>query len=890
MKRLLILAFILLASVSFAQNKILCKTGYKLVKNCHVGDSVLAYDVETGRKFYNAILTIDTVYPQKQSYLINPKGYLDRKGQLVQQMFSDSIDSTFRMHHFIENTAVFDTIWQNTKWYTINGVYHFYAEQSLWANVGVTHVKRLEIGDTLYSDLDKDIIITSISSNIATAPFIRFSISGDHSYIADGVTLHNASRYWVGGSGTWSGSDQTHWSSSSNGSGGSSVPTGSDAVIIDENSGSGTMLLSNSGIALPAASILQTNGTGTCNITGNLANTLTSYGSVTFLPGKFSGTASMFIYNSSTCNIALNDNSIGALTFGTGTGGIYTLTSNSTVTGVVTLAVGTLVTGAYNHTWQSFASANSSTIRNVDVSNSTINITLSGGGNGWGWKNESSNSMCTSNTNSTVTFLSQIDRTGLSPYFGSVFRGTVRTTYQGYIQLWDATTFHNFTFDGTAETSSIMQLILTNPIVIDATGSLTLKGGADNRYRLLIKSSILGTSELITLTSGSSYTMLGVDFKDIKFASIIDLSSITQGSGDCQGNTNIIFTPAQSNYYKADNGNWSDASKWFLSDHTTAGRSPLPQDNAIFDSYSFTTTGKAVTVDVPRLGKNIDFSAVTAGRNPAWTYGMPNSTIELYGDVRCVAGMTNNGEAYTTQLSLAGRGTQYLDFKGFGTIQNIYLNAPNGTYLLLSDFLTYSTLALNYGTFDCNGYNITEVYGLNAQGATTKALYLRTGIIHIDLSMAVDNNAYFTFNAGTSTINFNYSSGGYAIAAGNGLTFYNVNFLLSSTTPDAISGNNTFNTFSCHTSRNIQFSVGVIETFNKFDAAGIDATHMLTIGTSSTFALRQSSGVVNCDFMNISNSTAAGGAQWNAGLHSVNGGGNSGWLWGSGNSIIVVSD
>jgi hypothetical protein len=45
-------------------------------------------------------------------------------------------------------------------------------------------------------------------------------------------------RYWVGGTGNWS--DTNHWSTSSGGSGGASVPTSSDDVFIDSNSGFGS--------------------------------------------------------------------------------------------------------------------------------------------------------------------------------------------------------------------------------------------------------------------------------------------------------------------------------------------------------------------------------------------------------------------------------------------------------------------------------------------------------------------------------------------------------------------------------------------------------------------------------------------------------------------------
>jgi len=48
-----------------------------------------------------------------------------------------------------------------------------------------------------------------------------------------------ADRYWVGGSGNWT--DTARWSITSGGSGGASVPTASDAVYIDDSSGSGSI-------------------------------------------------------------------------------------------------------------------------------------------------------------------------------------------------------------------------------------------------------------------------------------------------------------------------------------------------------------------------------------------------------------------------------------------------------------------------------------------------------------------------------------------------------------------------------------------------------------------------------------------------------------------------
>ena len=91
-----------------------------------------------------------------------------------------------------------------------------------------------------------------------------------------------ATRYWVGGGGTWDTSSTTNWSTTSGGTGGASAPTASDNVIIDGSSGSGTITIS-SGVC---ASLVCTGYIGT--LTGTIGGvsgdvTLSSGGTYTGL-------------------------------------------------------------------------------------------------------------------------------------------------------------------------------------------------------------------------------------------------------------------------------------------------------------------------------------------------------------------------------------------------------------------------------------------------------------------------------------------------------------------------------------------------------------------------------------------------------------------------------
>jgi hypothetical protein len=131
-------------------------------------------------------------------------------------------------------------------WYRINGSDNLlFREQSIWRNgTNVCHVRDLVVGDVIHDDKDADLVITSIECvEDRELIWYRFKISGDHSYITDGITVHNASRFWVGGTGTWNSSSTTPWAASTGGAGGQSVPGSGDDVTLDGASGGGTVTL-----------------------------------------------------------------------------------------------------------------------------------------------------------------------------------------------------------------------------------------------------------------------------------------------------------------------------------------------------------------------------------------------------------------------------------------------------------------------------------------------------------------------------------------------------------------------------------------------------------------------------------------------------------------------
>ena len=123
-------------------------------------------------------------------------------------------------------------------YYLINGVYKFYKNQSIYVNDVINHVFMLQVGDIIYDENDKDVVITSIKELTDEEEWYRLTISGDHTYIVDNIILHNASRYWVGGGSSvnWNATGNTNWAALSGGAGNQSVPTSTDDVFFDTGS------------------------------------------------------------------------------------------------------------------------------------------------------------------------------------------------------------------------------------------------------------------------------------------------------------------------------------------------------------------------------------------------------------------------------------------------------------------------------------------------------------------------------------------------------------------------------------------------------------------------------------------------------------------------------
>jgi hypothetical protein len=179
------------------------------------------------------------------------------------------------------------------------------------------------------------------------------------------------------------------------------------------------------------------------------------------------------------------------------------------------------------------------------------------------------------------------------------------------------------------------------------------------------------------------------------------------------------------------------------------------------------------------------------------------------------------------------------------------------------------------GTFDINAYTVscTQLSLGSDSGGTVD---LTNATISVAGPVSFDGSNQNVILAG-STVNM--VGDGYGLWA-QGYIFNVVNFLANTT----ISCSSTFATFAIDKSGapTLTIASGTTQTITgTFDAKG-DAGHTITFVSDSPgnfYIFSKAGGVVDCDYLSLTDSHASGGASWYAGSHSTNVSGNDGWIW-----------
>lgn len=670
-----------------------------------------------------------------------------------------------------------------------------------------------------------------------------------------------ADRYWVGGDGNWN--DTGHWSATSGGTSGASVPSASDNAIFDSLSNATGYTVTFNATATALDFTVGDPASGHVTFAGS--SNLTCSGNFQLATGTVWGQSGSLIFNatSGTKTITTNGVTLDCALSINGVGGTFQFVGAFTLNQRgITLTNGTLDTNDVDVSVISFSSSNSNT-RTIDLGASHFIIT-----NG-DWN-------CSTATNLTVTAgTSHIDM------FGGDFLGGGKTYYNVTQTIIDpellqgANTFNNYTLLNTIGAGMDAELQVNADQTINGTFTSTGLSGAN---QMNIVSSVIGTAR--------TFTAAAVSLTDTNIRDMIGAGAATWTGtrlGDLQGNTNITFTTPVTRYWVGNGGNWSDDAgvHWSATSGGTAGATrPLPQDTAIFDANSFSSGSQTVLVDAIHAC-GFTASGVTNSPNISLCQS-PVGRTTFYSSVNAT-GFTwvNSGTvrwANRTSVTFNPGTTE----PGYSFV----LEAVGGTVQLTGNYNTpsgnYRPLTIANGTLDLNG-NTTTFSAVTNSSGLTRALTMGSGTMILQSTGTVWNPTLtnFTLSAASGTFEIANTTSTSKTFAGAGLTYGTLKFSGDNIT---LTGSNTIGTLAVYNAgltNGLKITSATTQTVTNVTTNGSagNLAKLLAVTAGSAAILTSSTTTISVDYMSIKDSNATGTAAWYAGANSTDVSGNSGWIF-----------
>lgn len=427
----------------------------------------------------------------------------------------DGVENTINS---IEAVNATDAGWvpagQEFDWFLVNGHFRIFRAQSIFMGDNVTHGYLLQPGDTIFDKDGAPEVITTVEQINTSYTWYRLDLTGDRSFVMDGVLHHNASRFLVtGGSGTWG--NTNNWSATDGGGSGASAPINGDAVQFTTSSGAANM--DTTGANRACTSLVQS---GTWSGTFTVSTQLTMAGALT-ITRNVAGSSTIVITASAT--ITNNGKTIPNLTL-QGASQTYTWADAPTITGTLTYnGTGTLVnSGAFTCTVGNFTTLQSFTLSGniscsgtaTNTNNNTFNgsftittvnltmngqmlsgtgspaISLSGGGT---WSGNSNLQVATTN-NGALTLGSAVNLGGTFTHASSTV-----TAAGGGTTMTIGSAAATITCNSTG--------FCSGTLIIEIQQALTFNGTQGASWTRMTYSN--GTNRTVTLTQGNTYTCTG---------------------------------------------------------------------------------------------------------------------------------------------------------------------------------------------------------------------------------------------------------------------------------------------------------------------------------------------------------------------------------------------
>jgi hypothetical protein len=614
-------------------------------------------------------------------------------------------------------------------------------------------------------------------------------------------------RYWVGGTGTWDGTNTTNWASSSGGAGGASVPDSTKNAFFDANSGGGTVTLDydGSGTYPECSSLICTGFTGSID---NASLPLFVNGDVTLSSGG--DFTLLYVTIFANCTFTSVGNSVSQIDVEVGAtltladdlvdvyNGLYVYgtftTNNFNVTSNTVYVDGTLNMGSSTFTVSDWYVGAGVTI---NAGTSTISMTITatifdGGGQAY-YNLNIGNTVSLSGNNTFNTISNSTQPITINFDAGStqtVTNFNVSGTAGNLVTLQSTTPGVQFTLSKASGTVSRNYLSIKDSA---ATGGAAWYAGANStnvsnntgwtftappvpiRYWVGGTASWDGTagSKWSQTSGGSGGAAVPTSSDTVFFDAASGSGTVTIASGAICSILNLTgfggtMAFGSNSIETAGTGTvFTNASAFGvvvtgtplikLTDSSATARTISPgtlvsESRAI--SFDISAGSGSIAITSGSRIKSLIFSGTFTG-----SYNAGTASLRIFGDLTFKTGMTINGGSGLKTFA-ASSGTQNITGAGLNLNFPITLGLFSEfvIYKLLSDLDvntassgTRRTLTLAGGTLDLNGYtlSVNDFQTTQGQDDAYSNLLFNGGTLRLYNDFFVQDAGYLTTTAGT---------------------------------------------------------------------------------------------------------------------------------------------
>lgn len=512
-----------------------------------------------------------------------------------------------------------------------------------------------------------------------------------------------ADRYWVGGTGTWTSTNTANWSATSGGASGASVPTASDNVFFDANSGTLSVTISYSNVPF-----LSLDATGASGAISAGSNSLYCYGSF-ILPAGVSFTmlssgALRMLAPSGSHTLATGGNTLRTVYLGA-SGGNATISLGDALTQASGISLyfvsGTFNTNGYTLTTSFLEGTSYTSTRTLSLGSSSVYITPTSTTSAWPGN---ATGMTIDTGTSSITFTHSSNFTwslylGNFSYYDVTFSKSQAVTSSLFI--FNGASFRNLTATGTFTYNGAIPFYFQNSSRT-ITGTLSAAGASPTR-RLLLS------------TNGAATTTNAVSLQDVDFLNfnLDGAASPASGTriGDIGGNTGFSFSSKSVYWNLAGNTSWT-SNGWASTSGGTpdVNNFPLAQDTLVFDD-----AGAMGTVQFDSSSLYIG-SIDSTSRTLAGDFYISASAVYITGSIATGSGIAYGSPSptYSTVLYARRESITVLSAGKRFFPNTLSVSTFSGQSVTLLDAFNNQSLSITYhyglsinGTFDTGNYSVT---------------------------------------------------------------------------------------------------------------------------------------------------------------------------------------